>query len=139
MNSSLTLPSPPFVHLAGSGHFLPGKAIPADEVDLYLGDLQEAPEKIRQWLKRIRKILKELVEVEYYHFAMDPVTRKFTEDNVTMSVKAAREAMKDAGVTPSDIEFIVYASAHQDQMPTASVRIQEQLGIAECAEIQVPP
>ena len=137
MNSPGTALSPPFVRLAGSGHFLPGKPIPADEVDLYLGELPEAPTKIRQWLRRIRKILRELVEVEYYHFALDPVSRKFTEDNVTMSVKAAREAIRDAGLIPSDIEFIAYGSAHQDQMPTASVRIQEQLGIAECAEISV--
>lgn len=126
-----------FVKVAGSGSFLPGKPIPADEVDRYLGELTDAPDKVRRWLKRIRLLMKELVEVEYYHFALDPVTRKFTEDNVTMSVKAAREALADAGISAGEIELIVYGSAHQDQMPTASVRIQEALGIEQCAEISV--
>jgi 3-oxoacyl-[acyl-carrier-protein] synthase III len=126
-----------FVKVAGSGSFLPGAPIPAGEVDTYLGELTEAPEKIRKWLRRIRVLMRELVEVEYYHFALDPVTRKFTEDNVTMSVKAAREALADAGMEPGGIELIVYGSAHQDQMPTASVRIQEALGIEQCAEISV--
>ena len=126
-----------YVKVVGSGSFLPGLPIPADEVDHYLGELTKAPEKIRKWLARIRILMKELLEVEYYHFALDPITRKFTEDNVTMSVKAAMEAIADAGMKPDDIELIVYGSSHQDQMPTASVRIQEALGIEQCAEISV--
>jgi len=126
-----------FVKVAGSGSFLPGLPIPASEVDYFLGELTEAPEKIRKWLKRIRNLMKELVDVEYYHFALDPVTRQFTEDNVTMATKAAMSAIGDAGLTSSDIDLIVYGSAHQDQMPTASVRIQEALGIEQCAEISV--
>ena len=47
-----------FVKVAGSGSFLPGLPIPADEVDLYLGELTEAPEKIRKWLKRKQKSMK---------------------------------------------------------------------------------
>ena len=126
-----------FVKVTGSGSFLPGTPIPADEVDRYLGELNEAPEKIRKWLKRIKGLMKELLEVEYYHFALDPGTRMFTEDNITMSVKAAKEAIADAGMIATDVKLIVYGSAHQDQMPTASVRIQEALGIEQCAEISV--
>jgi 3-oxoacyl-[acyl-carrier-protein] synthase III len=37
----------------------------------------------------------------------------------------------------SEIELIVYGSAHQDQMPTASVRIQEELGIEQCGEFSI--
>ncbi|MEI7726266.1 MAG: 3-oxoacyl-ACP synthase [Bacteroidota bacterium] len=126
-----------FVRVVGSGSFLPGAPIPADEVDHYLGELSMAPEKIQKWLKRIRLLMKEMLEVEYYHFALNPITREFTEDNVTMSVKAALEALADARMAPADIDLIVYGSAHQDQMPTASVRIQEALGIEQCAEISV--
>ena len=126
-----------FVRVAGSGSFLPGPPVKADDVDVYLGELTEAPVQVRKWLKRIKSLMKELVEVEYYHFAIDPVTRKFTEDNVSMSVKAAREAIACAGMVPGDIDLIVYGSAHQDQMPTASTRIQESLGIEQCAEISV--
>jgi 3-oxoacyl-[acyl-carrier-protein] synthase III len=125
------------VRISGTGSFLPGRPVPAADVDRYLGELPEAPEKLRNWLKRIRELMKELLEVEFYHFALDPVTRQFTEDNVTMSSKAAMEALQHAGINPDEVELIVYGSAHQDQMPTASVRIQEMLGIGECAEISV--
>jgi len=54
-----------------------------------------------------------------------------------MSVKAAKKALLDAGLLASDIDLIIYGSAHQDQMPTASVRIQEQLGIEQCGEISI--
>ena len=126
-----------YIRIAGTGHFLPGKAIPADDVDRYLGQLTEAPEKIQKWLVRIRTLMKEMLDVETYRFAIDPVTRKFTEDNVTMSVKAAINAIADAGMKPEEIELIVYGSAHQDQMPTASVLIQEKLGIEQCGEISI--
>jgi 3-oxoacyl-[acyl-carrier-protein] synthase III len=130
-------PSAPFVRIAGTGSYLPGNAISSDEVDHYLGEVKDAPEKIRNWQKRIRSLMKEMLDVEYYHFAIDPDSRVFTEDNVTMSVKAALKAIDNAGLQPGDIGLIVYGSAHQDQMPTASVRIQEKLGIEQCGEIAV--
>jgi 3-oxoacyl-[acyl-carrier-protein] synthase III len=54
-----------------------------------------------------------------------------------MSVKASQQAIKKAGLKPEDIDLIVYGSAHQDQMPTASVRIQEALGIEQCGELSI--
>ena len=126
-----------FVQITGSGSYLPGKPIPREEVDYYLGKLLHAPEKIQKWLLKVQTLMNELLEVEYYHLALDPLTRKFTEDNVSMSVKAAHTAIDDAGLQASDIDLIVYGSAHQDQMPTASVRIQEALGIKECAELSI--
>ncbi|MEI7983713.1 MAG: 3-oxoacyl-ACP synthase, partial [Bacteroidota bacterium] len=133
-----TQPAPGIpVKISGTGSFLPGQPIPAACVDDYLGELTGAPEKVRKWMHRIKGLMHELVGIDYYHFAIDPVTRKFTEDNVTMSVKAAREALIDAGLEAGEIELIVYGSAHQDQMPTASVRIQEALGIEQCAEFSI--
>jgi len=125
------------VKITGSASFLPGKPINRDELDFYLGELTRAPEKIRKWMKRIRPVMNEMLEVEYYHFALDPVTRKFTEDNVSMSVKAAKDALEDANLDAKNVEFIAYGSAHQDQMPTASVRIQEGLDIGKCAELSI--
>jgi 3-oxoacyl-[acyl-carrier-protein] synthase III len=127
----------PYVKLAGTGSYLPGESIPIDEIDRYLGDMPDAPHKVRRWLERIRPLMKEMLDIEYYHFAIDPVTRQFTEDNVTMSVKAAQKALSDTKMEAGDIDLILYGSAHQDQMPTASVRIQEQLGIEQCGEISI--
>ncbi len=126
-----------YVKLIGSGSYLPGKPIPIDRVDMYLGELTNIPKKLQKWLIRMRDLMKEMLEVEYYHFAIDPETREFTDDNITMSVKAAQKALKNAELNPIDIDLIVYGSAHQDQMPTASVRIQEALGIEQCGEISI--
>ncbi len=136
-NSAFSIQHPASIKIVGSGSFLPGQPILPDMVDDYLGVLTEAPVKIQKWLKRVHILMKELLEVEYYHFALDPKTRQFTEDNVTMSVKAARKAIADAGMKPDEIDLIIYGSAHQDQMPTASVRIQEALGIERCGELSV--
>jgi len=62
-----------YVRIAGSGSFLPGAPVPASEVDYYLGELSAAPEKIRKWLRRIRVLMKEMLEIEYYHFASIPL------------------------------------------------------------------
>lgn len=125
------------VKLIGSSYYLPGEAIPFEEVDHYLGPLDAAPEKIGKWLHRIKSVMAGILEVKQYYFAIDPITRAFTEDNITMSVKAATKALQTAGITAEDIDFIAYGSAHQDQMPTASVRIQEALGIEQCGEVSI--
>ncbi|MCG8568523.1 MAG: ketoacyl-ACP synthase III family protein, partial [Spirochaetes bacterium] len=78
-----------------------------------------------------------MLDIEYCHYAIDPVTKDFTDDNVTMAVKAAKVALNEALLDPSQLDLIIYGSAHMDQMPTPSVRIQEALGIAHCAEISV--
>jgi len=125
------------VYIAGSGTYLPGKPIPFDAIDEVLGELTGAPESIRRWMRRTHPVMKELLAVKSLHYAIDPVTREFTDDNVTMSVKAAREALAMSGIEPSGIDLICYGSAHQDQMPTASVMIQEALGIERCQELSI--
>ncbi len=127
----------PFIQITGSGSFLPGEPVPFDDIDRYLGKITDATPKVMKWMERMRPLMKEMLEVEQYHYAIDPVTREFTEDNVSMSVKAAREALAMAGIDSNDIELIVYGSAHMDQMPTPSVRIQEALGIERCAELSI--
>lgn len=125
------------VKVAGTGAFLPGEPVLPADIEKYLGEIREAPQRVMTWLNRIKPLMKEMLEIDHYHFAIDPITREFTEDNISMSVKAARQAIGKAGLKTSDIEFIAYGSAHQDQMPTASVRIQEALGIDRCGEISV--
>ena len=125
------------VKITGTGTYLPGEPIPLQGVDYYLGELTEAPSRIQKWLKMSKELMGKMLEVEYYHFAIDPETREVTEDNITMSVKAAQKAIRAAGIGAGDIDFIAYGSPHQDQMPTASVRIQEQLGIEQCGEVSV--
>ena len=135
--TSSTIDQGPFVKLSGTGSFLPGDPISMEDIVRYLGEVPDAPVRVRRWLERIQPLMKEMLDIEYYHFAIDPATRRFTEDNITMSVKAAKLALENSGTKASDIDLILYGSAHQDQMPTASVRIQEQLGIEQCGEISI--
>src|SRR5512137_662021 len=125
------------VYLAGTGAYLPGEPIPFERSGEVLGELTDAPPKIRRWIANTAPVMRELLDIAYVHYAIDPVTRESTDDNVTMATKAARIALEAAGIAPGEIDLICYGSAHQDQMPTASVRIQEALGIDCCAELAI--
>jgi len=125
------------VYICGSGSFLPGQPITFSDIETVLGELTEAPVKIRKWLKRSHSVMGELLDIDYVHYGIDPETGEFCEDNITMAVKAARKALEMADMVPSDIDLICYGSAHQDQMPTASVRIQEKLNIEVCDELSI--
>ncbi len=125
------------VKITGTGTYLPGKPVSFEEIDNYLGKFLNTPHKIVKWLNRTKNIMHELLEVDQYYFAIDPLTRKYTDDNISMSVKAAEKALQMAGFQKKDIEFIAYGSPHQDQMPTPSVMIQDILGIERCGEISI--
>ena len=125
------------VYIAGSGSYLPGKPVSFDHIDDVLGSLDGAPEKVRRWIDNTRPVMKELLDISSYYYAIDPVTKEFTDDNVTMATKAAGVALNMAGISPDDVDLITYGSPHMDQMPTPSVRIQEALGIEMCDELSI--
>jgi 3-oxoacyl-[acyl-carrier-protein] synthase III len=125
------------IMVSGTGSFLPGDPVPFDKIEDYIGEIKGSSVKIEKWLGRVKTLMKDMLDIEYYHYAIDPVTKEYFEDNVTMSVKAAKKALEKANMRPEDVELIVYGSAHMDQMPTASVRIQEALGIEKCAELSI--
>jgi 3-oxoacyl-[acyl-carrier-protein] synthase III len=125
------------VYIAGTGAFLPGDPIPFDKIDAVLGTLDQAPAAVQKWYASSSAVMREILDVSYVHYALDPLTREFTEDNVTMAAKAATSALFAAGMDAPAIDLICYGSAHQDQMPTASVRIQEALGIERCDELSI--
>ncbi|VAX10572.1 3-oxoacyl-[acyl-carrier-protein] synthase, KASIII [hydrothermal vent metagenome] len=123
--------------IIGTGSFLPGEAIPFDNIQEHLGDVPDAPKRVKQWIKDMTPVMKDMLAMQNYYYALNSQTREFTEDNISMSVKAARKALDAAGVKASDIDLICYGSAQQNQMPPATVRIQEALGIKLCAEMAI--
>lgn len=125
------------VYVIGSGSYLPGNAIPFCDIEKVLGKLDSAPVKIQKWIKRTHAVMAELLDIDYVHYGIDPETGEFTEDNISMAVSAAKRALDRARVDASEIDLIIYGSAHQDQMPTASAIIQEQLGIEICEELAI--
>lgn len=125
------------VYICGSGSYLPGKPVAFNDIETVLGELTQAPVKIQKWLKRSHRVMGELLDIDHVHYGIDPDSGEFCEDNISMAVKSARKALQMADMQPSDIDLICYGSAHQDQMPTASVRIQEELGIERCDELSI--
>ena len=125
------------VFIAGCGSFFPGDPIPFSESGKLLGELHDAPPKIRRWLETTTPLMQDILSIEYLHYAIDPVSREFTEDEVSMAVKAARIALGKTGISADQIDLICYGSAHMQQMPTPSVRIQEALGIEACEEFSI--
>ncbi|KFD39416.1 3-oxoacyl-ACP synthase III family protein [Schleiferia thermophila] len=56
----------------------------------------------------------------------------------TMGTKAALQAMERAGITPDDIDFIIFATLSPDYyFPGPGVLVQEQLGIREVGALDV--
>ena len=126
-----------FVKLAGTGSFLPGDPIPFDEIEDYLGEITEAPKKVMRWLQRVKPLMRELLDIDYVHYAIDPETKERTEDHVTMSVKAATRALEAANLAPDDVELLTFGSSFNQQIPPITTWIQEALGIDACAEMAI--
>ena len=131
------MPEEKFVRVSGTGSFLPGNPIPFDELEDYLGEITDAPKKVMKWVARIKPLMKEMLDIEYCYYAIDPHTRERTEDHITMSVKAARLALEAANLRPEDIDLITFGSSFNQQIPPITTRIQEALGIDMCAEMAI--
>jgi len=126
-----------YIKLAGIGSYLPGDPIPFSDLNRVLGELDRAPLKIRKWIGTTTEIMQELLGIEYYHYAMDPVTREFTEDTMTMAEKASRKAIDSANITTDQIDLIVYGGPYMFEMPSPSAKLQEMLGISTCSELSI--
>ena len=126
------------VYLTGIGSFSPGDPVPFDKIEDVLGKITDAPEKLLKRIDRMRPIMKEMLGVEYSHYAIDQDSRQLTEDNTSMCVKAAHKAFKMAGTDTSQIDLIIYAGILYDYLcPPNSVFVQEALNISCCAEISI--
>lgn len=126
-----------FVKVLGTGSFLPGNPIPFDEIEDYLGKITDAPKKVMRWLERIKPLMKELLDIDYVYYAIDPQTKERTEDHLTMSVKAAKLALQAANLKPEDVDLLTFGSSFNQQIPPITTRIQEALGIDSCAEMAI--
>jgi 3-oxoacyl-[acyl-carrier-protein] synthase III len=126
------------VYMAGIGSYSPGDPVPFDKIEDVLGRITNAPARVLKRIDRMRPIMKEMLGIEYSHYALDPTTRQLTETNVTMSVKSSNKALEMAEMDAAQIELIVYAGIIYDYMcPPTSVFVQEALNIPDCAEIAI--
>lgn len=106
--------------IAGIGHYVPDNVITNK-------DLEKLMETSDEWIQE-RTGIRE---------------RRFVKPDSddapsTMGTKAARIAIKNAGLTPGDIDFIVFATLSPDYyFPGPGVMVQEQLGIGEIGALDV--
>ena len=126
-----------YVKISGTGSFLPGDPVPFEKIEDTLGHILGASNKVVKWMARTKSVMNEILDIDYCHYAIDPKTKERTEDLITMSVKASKPALEAANVKAEDIELIVFGSPLMEQIPPATTRIQEALGIDTCAEIAV--
>lgn len=127
------------VRIAGLGSYLPGEPIAFDQIEQALGVLDEVPEELRTWLPRTRKLMKQLLGMEQYFYALDPQTGLPNETPSSLAAKAATRALEAAGLVAQDLELVIYAGASQDRWvcPPTSVFLQQALGIERCAELSI--
>ncbi len=106
--------------IAGIGHYVPENVVKNDDLKQYMDTSDE-------WIQE-RTGIKERRWI-------DPATEDATS---VMGTKAARIAIKNAGLTPDDIDFIVFATLSPDYyFPGPGVQVQQQLGIREIGALDV--
>lgn len=126
-----------YVKIVGTSSYFPGRPIKFDEINNYLGELNNISPKLKKWINITQPLMQELLGVEYFYYAFDNETREYFDDNLSMSVKAAKKALEDAKMKAEDIDLLIYGGNFSEQMPPLSTRIQEELGIDICAEFHI--
>jgi 3-oxoacyl-[acyl-carrier-protein] synthase-3 len=107
---------PPPAALAAVAHELPGEPVDNAALARLLG---LAPEWIEAY-----------VGVRKRHFATDPADGRARQTLADLCVRAARAALRNAGLTPRDLGFLVLCTATPDRpMPTTAAEVAARLGL----------
>lgn len=102
-----------YSQIIGTGGYLPEKI-------LTNFDLEKIVDTTNEWIIERTGIKQRHVAAEY-------------ETSCSMAEKAARQAMSDAGVNPSDIGMIVIATTTPEKIfPSTACLLQQRLGIGGC-------
>lgn len=127
------------VKIAGTGSWLPGEAVAFEDIEQILGEFEGQDEDFYRWYKRSRKIMRQLLGMENYFYALDPLTRTPTQTCASMAAHAARPALAQAGISAEEVDLLIYAGSSMDHFicPPTSVLVQQALGIPSCAEYSI--
>jgi len=108
----------PFAELAGTGHYAPARVMTNDEFSHIL-DTSD------QWIRDRTGIRERRISSD-------------TESNACMGKAAAMQVLNDLGMTPLDLDAIVYATASPDRLlPSAACDVQAILGAKNAAAFDV--
>lgn len=112
------------VQILSTGSYLPGPPISNAALQRFAGDLP--PEVLAQ------------VQVEHRHWLVDAGTGEHRETNSDMAVKAVRQALELAGMGPEEVDLLVLSTSSPDYpLPPTVTLVQEQLGLARCATLEI--
>jgi 3-oxoacyl-[acyl-carrier-protein] synthase III len=112
------------VRIRATGSHLPGAAIDNEHLERLVGPL---PEDVLAG-----------IQVERRHWIVDPATGEHTIRNSEMAARAARAALDAAGIAPSEVDLLVVSTSSPDYpLPPMVTLVQDALGIASCAAIEV--
>jgi 3-oxoacyl-[acyl-carrier-protein] synthase-3 len=99
--------------IAGIGHYVPEQIVTNDQLAQYMDTTDE-------WIR-------ERTGIEERRYAI-----KHKESTSSLGVKAAKIAIERAGITPDDIDFIIFATLSPDYyFPGCGVLLQRELGITK--------
>lgn len=106
--------------IAGAGFYVPDNVVTND-------DLSKFMETNDEWIK-------ERTGIEERRWAIPGGEDKPS----TMGVKAARKAIENAGLTPDDIDYILFATLSPEYyFPGPGVTVQKELGIKEVGALDI--
>lgn len=103
----------PNTKIAGIGHYVPELVVTNDDLARHMDTSDE-------WIQ-------ERTGIKERRYG-----KKHEETTSTMGAKAARIAIERAGITPEDVDFIIFATLSPDYFfPGCGVLLQRELGITE--------
>jgi len=107
-----------YARIAGIGSFLPEKVLTNK-------DLEKMMDTSDEWIQ-------ERTGIKRRHIASE------TETTSSLGLEAARRAIADAGIEPSEIDLIIVGTTTPDKVfPATAVTIQRQLGVRGCPAFDV--
>ena len=125
------------VEVISTGYYLPGNPIPFDKVGEALGEFTNIDESLKTRIKRYKGMMSKIIKACCY-FAVDPQTKRPTENVTSLSVKAIKNALAKINMDPKDIELLVLGTPLPDYMtPPTTPYIQEELGIDHFTEMEI--
>jgi len=112
------------VYITSTGSFLPGPAIPVDQVEHILGAVHGKPSSLRVQIQKANKI-------ETRHYAIDE-HQKTTHSNTEMATSAAEQCLDRAFIHREKVGMLAVASTQGDlPAPGMASMVQAELELPE--------
>jgi 3-oxoacyl-[acyl-carrier-protein] synthase-3 len=117
------------VYITDLAAFLPNDPVGNDEIEAVLGRVHGLP-------SRTRRIILRNNGIRSRHYALDPVTGRFTHTNAALVAEAVRRLNPYEGFTLSDIEVLACGTSSPDLlMPGHASMVHGELGGGPCEAV----